>query len=362
VANDRASYGALQDIPAVASPAPRTDWTAIGLALVLPILLVHFCVVQPTREQLAQTRDQVSRLEAAVGRLAGHAPGAQRAAGLLGALENQQSVAIGAEAALERLALLERRLDEGVACAERAAQTLDRLDDLRDRVALQGQMLDEATSALATIGCVPNELQLAIEQASRVAPSVAQVRALRDHLADAQQLTDETRGRLDALLVTQQGLVKGAEDLESATVTLEGLARLEERLNAPLMAVGASHERLDELMRLKDAVINQTQNLPEAFETLEMMAQLGSDFRQASAVFRSVQRLMADLVLLEPSIERVAGVVNPLVERSALSKLGTSELRLVMQELHRRHAEALAEAAESPTEPALATRAAAAAK
>lgn len=356
MANDRTPNVAFQDTPAAASPAARTDWTAIGLALVLPILLVHFCVVQPTRLQLAQTRDQVTRLEAAVERLAGHTPGAERAAGLLRALEDQQHLATGAEAALDRLAIVERRLDEGVARAERAAQTLDRLDDLRDRVALQGQMLEQATAALATLAGVPSELQLAIEQASRVAPTVAQVRGLRDHLADAQQLSEETRGRLDALLATQQGLVKGAGDLESATVTLEGLARLEERLNAPLMAVGASHERLDDLMRLKDAVIAQTQNLPEAFETLEMMAQLGNDYRQASAVFRSIQRLMADLVLLEPSIDRVAGVVHPIVERSALSKLGTSELRLVMQELHRRHAEALAEAAELNDEPALATR------
>ncbi|MGL4511686.1 MAG: hypothetical protein ACRCT8_01235 [Lacipirellulaceae bacterium] len=356
MANDYA-YPAAQ-VAAHAPAASRTDWTALGVAIVAPILIVHFCVVQPTTLQLRGMRDQVAQLEATVLELRGKAPAAAAAAGLLGALADQQGVIEGAESALERLALVEQRLAEGVARAEHAAKTLDRLDDLRDRIALQGNQLGQASAALATLAGVPNDLQQAIDQASRVAPSVAQVRGLRDRLADAQEVSAETLGRIDALLVTQQGLVRGAEDLESATVTLEGLAKLEERLNAPLMAVTASHERLDELMRLKDQVIAQTQDLPAAFETLEMMAQLGRDYRQASAVFRSVERLLADLVLLEPSINRIASVVNPLVERSSLSKLGSAELRLVMQELHRRHVEAV----EAADDTAIATREGAGAK
>ena len=104
--------------------------------------------------------------------------------------------------------------------------------------------------------------------------------------------------------------------------------------------MAASQERLGELLRLKDSVLDQTVDLPEAFETLELMVGLTADYQRASGVLRTVQRLMADLVLLEPSIARIATVVEPILERTSLSQLGGTELRLVLQELQRRYAEA----------------------
>ena len=56
-----------------------------------------------------------------------------------------------------------------------------------------------------------------------------------------------------------------------------------------------------------------------------------------------MQRLLADLVLLEPSISRIAAVVDPMIDRTTLGGLGGGELRMVLREMRDRRAVALAE-------------------
>lgn len=323
--------------------APRTDWLALSLAILAPILIVHFCVVSPTTQQLAQMRDQVARLESTIQQLNAKAPAADGCASLMASLAEQESIAARAEATLDRIASLQHRLAARTASLEYSAAKLDRLAELDERIEQQGEMLADAADALATYASMPAELEGAIERASRAAPAIDDLNRLGKRLADADDLTEQAIVDVETALDQQRELVLGTASLAAASETLEGLVELESRLNAPLMAVAAAHERLDDLMRLKGALLDQTENLPEAFDTLELMVNLQTDYRRASGVFRTLQRLLADLVLLEPSISRVATAVEPMIERTALSRLGGGELRLVLQELRQRHADAVRE-------------------
>ncbi|MEN0109899.1 MAG: hypothetical protein AAF805_04175 [Planctomycetota bacterium] len=335
------------------------DWAPLLVALVVPLLLLQVAVVRPTATQLARMRGQVARLEATIEQLRDREADAGRATGLLARLNEQADRLDDADESLERFADLERRIARSVARADRATATLDRLDAVVRGVERQAALLDDATDALATVAAAPSDLAVAIDQASRVAPKVTEVRQLADRLADAQGLADAVSDRVAHLIASQEALALDSARVATADETLDGLIQLEARLNAPLMAVGASHERLDELLRLKDAVLAHTDNLPEAFDTLELIAALQRDYQQASGVFRTVQGLLADLVLLEPSIARVAAVVEPMIDRAGIGALGGAELRLVLRELRQRHAAALANAPAGTEEPAVAGRPAA---
>ncbi|MEO1496092.1 MAG: hypothetical protein AAFV43_02970 [Planctomycetota bacterium] len=328
-----------------AAPAigPRTDWLALSLAILAPILIVHFCVVRPNTQQLAQMREQVAQLESTIQQLHAKAPAAAGAASLMESLAQQEAIAIEAEATLNRVKALQRRLASQTASLECSSSKLDRLAELDERIDRQGDLLVAATDALSTYASLPAELQAAVERAGRVAPAIADLKRLGDTLAATDELTEQAIGDVGQALDQQRELVLGTASLAAASETLEGLVELENRLNAPLMAVAAAHERLDDLMRLKSALLDQTENLPEAFDTLELMVTLQMDYRRASGVFRTLQRLLADLVLLEPSIARVATAVEPMLERTALSRLGGDELRLVLRELRKRHAQAVQE-------------------
>ncbi|WP_146572420.1 hypothetical protein [Botrimarina hoheduenensis] len=342
-------------IPSVGSGnRPRTDWLALSVAILAPILIVHFCVVCPTTQQLAQMRGQVATLESIVQQLRDKSPAAAGAASLLASLTQQEELAGRAEATLARVAALNDRLAAQAVTLDQSAKSLDRLADVQSRIDQQGHLLERASGSLATLAALPAEIEDAIDRAGRAAPTVAKIDRLATRLSAADELAGQALLDVEIALDTQREVVLGAASLAAASETLEGLLELESRLNAPLMAVAAAHERLDALMRLKTSVIAQTEDLPEAFETLELMVALQTDYRRASGVFRTLQRLLADLVLLEPSISRVATAVQPILDRSSLSRLGGDELRLVLRELQARHSEAtreleLAERAAAPT-------------
>lgn len=343
----------------VAPPAvhQRADWAPLIVALVAPILLLQVAVVRPTSTQLARMRGQVARLESTIENLQAKETTAQRATGLLVELDEQQSRIAGAEAALDRFAAFERRLDRSLADADRVASSLDRLDALVQRVDRQAALLSDAEQSLQSLASVPGELHAAIDRAGRLAPTVGEVERLARRLSEARVLTKASLRRVDDLVVAQNSLSMRAERIQAANETLDGLVRIESRLNAPQMAVEASLERLEALVDLKDSVIQQTENLPEAIETFELIVDLQSDYQQARSVFRTVQRLMADLVLLEPAIGRIAAVVEPMIDRTTIARLGGTELRMVLREMRDRRAETLAEMDSAGDEAAVANRA-----
>ena len=356
--------GSVETTVSSSRQAPRTDWTALSVAVLAPLLIVHFTVVKPTTAWLDQMRRQVAQLESTIQDLHEATPDANRAACLMDALARQQKAQAGAqttlleaEQTLERIVKLERRLlttietlDHVELIVAKATEQAEALSSelqleselIAERVAQQSKTLARADAAMSELAQVPARLESSIDRASRAAPAVAQVESLTTKLAKAEALTSEAIDRTDRVLIHQEKLVKNTERVEDARQALDSLAELEEKLNSPLMDLEASHKRLEGLYHLKEEVIARTEDLPDAFDTLELMIALSADMRQASSVLNTAQRLVADLVLLEPSLSRLAGVVTPVLKQDTVGMLGGSELRLVLRELRQRHAEARA--------------------
>ncbi len=326
--------------PTVSSSAPRTDLVALAFAVALPVLLVHLFVVKPATTHLNQLRGQVARLESAMNDLHGKTPSAGGAASLMASLTEQEQTLARAEEALDRMADLQHRLSVGLDQVGRSVAKLDQLDQFRDQINDQVALLDKANSSLAELALLPEELQIAVDDANKAAPAVKQIEQLRDRLGEANRITTEVAGRMDEVVAKQSKVLTATDRLVEANASLDNLVKLESRLNSPLIAAEIANERLSDLISLKEALLDETENLPEAFDTLELMVGLNADIRRASEVFGPLQKLIANLVMLEPSIARVASLVEPIMERNTVSRLGGTELRLVLQELRRRHSEA----------------------
>lgn len=333
--------------PFDAAPEPHdnarrgTDWAPLIVALIVPILLLQVAVVRPNTTQLARMRGQVAHLEATIEELRATEDDTARATGLLAELGQQQRQIARAEAALDRFARLESRLERSVAVATEATASLEQLDALVRRVEERSALLDTAWEALASLADAPGKLHASIDRARRVAPAVNRVRALADDLDKARSLTEESIERVDGLLTQQLEIAAKTDRIDAANEALDGLERLETRLNAPELASDTANDRLDSLVRLKDTVIRQTDDLPAAFDTFELIVNLQEDYRRASGVFSNVHRLMADLLLLEPSIARMATLVEPMIERTTITALGGGELRMVLREMQDRRLQSL---------------------
>lgn len=331
----------VENQPIASAATPRTDLVALAFAVALPVLLVHLFVVKPTTTHLNQLRGQVARLENAMQELNEKTPTAGRSASLMASLTEQEQTLVRAEAALDRMADLQHRLSVGLDHVGRSVAKLDQLDQFRSQIDDQVMLLDEANSSLAELALLPEELQIAVDEANRAAPAVGQIERLRDQLSEANRLTTEVANRMDEVVAKQSNVLTATDQIAKANASLDSLVKLESRLNSPLIAAEIANERLSDLISLKESLLDETENLPEAFDTLELMVGLNADIRRASEVFGPMQKLIANLVMLEPSIARIASLVEPMMERDTVSRLGGTELRLVLQELRRRHSEAV---------------------
>ncbi len=275
----------------------RADLVGLAFAVVLPVLLVHLFVVKPMTTHLTQLRGQVTKLERQVESLSDQSETAEKTASLLVSLTDQEVTIDRAEEALKRMANLQQRLAIGLNQAELSLAKLDKLDQFRKQIDYQVVMVD---------------------QANRVSKQIST--------------------KLSNVSANHSRTIVAADRIESASDSLEVLIGLEKRLNSPLIATEEASDRLDSLVTLKESLLDQTENLPEAFDTLELLVALNNDITRATRVFEPLQRMLADLVLLEPSIARVASLVEPMMQRSSVESLEGSQLRLVLDELRKRHA------------------------
>ena len=276
----------------------RADLVGLAFAVALPVLLVHLFVVKPMTTHLTQLRGQVTQLERQVETLSAQSKTAQDTASLLVSLTDQEETLDRAEEALARMAKIQRQLAIGLNQAELSMARLGKLDQFREQIDYQVVMIDQAN-----------------------------------------RLTKQISTKLENVAANHSRVVASTDRIEAANESLDGLVTLEKRLNSPLMGTEEASERLDSLVALKESVLDETENLPDAFDTLELMVALNKDIANATRVFEPLQSMLADLVLLEPSIARIANLVEPMMQRSTVGEFEGTQLRLVLDELRRRHAQ-----------------------
>ncbi|TWT88604.1 hypothetical protein Mal64_20890 [Pseudobythopirellula maris] len=299
----------------------HTDWFTLAVAMGATLLLVQLLIVQPLREQVAAMQSQVGSVHQALTALSDESSRAGETASLLTSLANQAET------------------------AEAAGRALDRFADLETKLADTERKYGEVQSRLERLAELPAQLNAALEAAGDAAPSVSQAWALRDDLAEAVELSEESLELSRTLLSSEAGLASRAAGIASARAVLVELLELEAELREPAIDVALSRERLEGLVGLKRRLITQTDDLPAAVDTLALMAELRCDFDRAMDVLAPLKAMMTDLVMIEPSIARVAASVAPSLERDDLARLGGGELRMVLRELRDRHASALQQAA-----------------
>ena len=294
----------------------RADLVGLAFAVTLPVLLVHLFVVKPMTTHLTQLRGQVTQLERQVDTLTDQSKTAQETTSLLVSLTDQEATLDRAEEALVRIAKIQHRLAVGLNQAELSMARLGKLDQFREQIDYQVVMIDQAN-----------------------------------------RITKQISTKLENVAANHSRVVASTDRIEAANDSLDELITLEKRLNSPLMGTEKASEQLDNLVALKESVLDETENLPAAFDTLELMVALNKDIANATRVFDPLQSMLADLVLLEPTIARIANVVEPMMEKSSVGEFEGSQLRLVLDELRRRHALISQEAQQSVSETSLATKA-----
>ncbi|MEX0711204.1 MAG: hypothetical protein WD278_02570 [Pirellulales bacterium] len=272
--------------PLESLPARIPPWAIFAAGFIGGIIVVYWGITRPLSNDLARLDRQVAGLSRGISQLAGQTGQAAKSTELLAVLARQGQEAEAASEALARIQALQKQL-----LGEQPVMT-DALDQL-----------------------------------------VAEWSLLAERLAAAAGQTEEARRASDELLALEEGILCGSDvpSRQKASEALDELVKLRGRLQDEGMDVDSASARLDGLLNLKDQVIGQTGDLADAIEALETSADVQRQFVAASQSFDQMRRWMAEIVLLEPTFQRLIDSLKPLSELANLRRLSPAELRHAAQ-------------------------------
>lgn len=352
-------------------------WGIFALGLVGGLLSVHLCITRPLTRELARLGGQIETLQRGMRDLAAHKGHAAKTNELLGMLAEQGRQSEVAAEALSTIQSLNDSLIRQKGSAEKAQEIVASLAEVQsgaldlhadaqpiidalDKMAVVQQRVVEQYGSILSAQDTLAELirlrEMAQAEATQVGPARQSLEALIDlkgaALAEAEQLS-AAAGVVESWMRLNDRINRSAPDVQLARDTTEELLalrdtilcgsdmdyphparevldemiRMRDRLQSAEGDVAAAHSRLDGLVDLKDQVVAQTTDLADAVETLETAAELHRQFDDAVHSFDQVRRWMADIVLMEPMIERAMAALRPLVDLGNLRRLDPAELR-----------------------------------
>ena len=217
-----------------------------------------------------------------------------------------------------------------------AAENLDALDLLKDRMASQRTTIAEAKATamasqdlIAEITAAAPRLEPARQSAERMIALAARVEtadtAAAESTLDAMDTVAEKMViSRDALLATQ------TETAESQQWAAEALAASQAELAETLLA--SQRKMARSLDGLADS---QTDTLADLIESSELLATFQDELVGHIGSMQAIRRQLVELSMMEPTFDRVARALQPLVSLSDLRHLSVTEMRVAADAIRR---------------------------
>lgn len=304
-----------------------SGWGIFALGFALGLTVVHLGITRPVTRQLARLEGQVVTVEHGIRALAGHAAAAAETTGLLGTLAEQGR---RAQAAAEALSQLEAVGDQVLAHRDRTVEnTLTEIGRFEQLAEAQSQDIVRARESLEALVALKSRAVEEADNLDRAGAVVDNWVHLNDRIVKSAADSQQARQASEELLALQEVILCASDPNhpERARNVLDELVAIRERLHNEAGQLAAARANLDCLVALKDQVLAQTGDLADAIETLEVAADLNRQFEDAVRSFDRMRRWLAEVILLEPMIERTASALVPLAELGNLRRLSPVELR-----------------------------------
>ncbi len=192
-------------------------------------------------------------------------------------------------------------------------------------------------------------------QAGKVARAQGQFQRMEElhrQMIAASPKLEEAHRVSESLLAIEEDLLNRGYDAETAHLALNELIDLRDRVEAQAGTVAKAQDELDQLVDLKDSVLQQQGDVADAVETLELTVELRQQMHRASDTFDDIRRMMTEIVILEPTVERAVRGLRPITELGNLRHMSVGELRQAAQTIFNGRNSTLADDAEldSPSE------------
>lgn len=335
---------------------------------------MQLMMVGPMKGRLEGIQAQLDSADGKINNLVGASDTASDTASMLSSLHNMESE-------LDSLARLRQKIEMEVASSNEALTSLDRIAAVQQKIIASRQqttvalaeiesletLRDEVVSGSSQTDVADNTLTGMLALQRRVIAASNGLEQANERVADMSDLTNSLIANADTLKVASQrfddflslqnriiasndslneavahldsaeaniakldGLKKqvlaSADGLDAASENSRTLVALSTTLGSTLN-LGPAKKNLNDMVRLQNTLGEQTQQVAAAVQNLELIDQFQTEVASHFRSMDGLRRNLMDLAMLEPSVNKVARVLQPLTDISSLRRLDDNEVR-----------------------------------
>jgi hypothetical protein len=350
-------------------------WSLVFSGVALGLLSMDLMVRRPMLREMAQVRSELSSLERDMEQLVGVRNQVWETNNLLTGLRSQHRQLDEARLSLGAVAQLRQEIENEAGKTSSTFTKLDRLISLQNSVIRNTENLESAEEHMSRLVALQNQALEAGEHTSEAMASVQELAGLKDAIREQAAGTDEAVEVVNRFSALKTQIASAGEGIDMAQSHVQEFAALKTDIFNEAGDLQAARETATQLISLKDDVIAKGGNTEQAFansaqlfqlrdtlatqkdleqasaaldqlvameetltqqreriigavENLEVLTDLTDELQSQVATVDSMRKSLLDIVLMESTVRRVAGLLEPLSELGNLRRsVGDAEVR-----------------------------------
>lgn len=316
--------------------APRPSGAsnnAVVVILVLTVAFGYFGCVKPMYEQMRSMRLSMTCLQNRVAKLVREADTAGEGAGLLVHLAEQRSAVADATAALDEIEALNRRLAERTRRIALLATADDLAAQTERRIVEHRELLGDAEQALRSALQVERKMVSAGQQVTAAGTAADRMRALCNQMVASRAMIEDAHTAGEDLTALQERLILASRATPAANQAIERLTKLTTRVASSGSGAEDAGQELAELESLRERLLASRDQSGQANEALEVLTDLRNDVISAENDFQNLRKVVLEVVLMQPAVNRAVAALTPIRQLATLRHLDVEQLRVAAQAL-----------------------------
>lgn len=231
-----------------------------------------------------------------------------------------------AVAAINQLVKVRNAAEVEIARIESAYEAVQEFGKLKQQIIDSGDGLDVAQDHVAALAAIKNDVFNEAANVPAAHEAARNMIALKNDINEKADGLDTAKETAQELFSLKDSVVSNGGNTETAFANTERLFTLRDALIAET-DLDSAEGNLNRLVGIQDTLNRQTVEVADAVETLEVLTDLNDELQDQVATIDGMRKSLLDVVLMESTVRRVAGILEPLAELSNLRRLSNSEVR-----------------------------------
>lgn len=231
-----------------------------------------------------------------------------------------------AVAAINQLVKVRDAAEVEITRIESAYEAVQEFGKLKQQIIDSGDGLDVAQDHVAALAAIKNDVFNEAANVPAAHEAARSMIALKNDINEKAEGLEAAKETAQELFSLKDSVVSNGGNTETAFANTERLFTLRDALIADA-DLDSAEGNLNRLVGIQDTLNRQTVEVADAVETLEVLTDLNDELQDQVATIDGMRKSLLDVVLMESTVRRVAGILEPLAELSNLRRLSNSEMR-----------------------------------